>query len=120
MKAGYSARFYNAVLDRSWLLRDCSAPIRIISMPEKTNFHIVQDDLIHPTWGNKARKLDALLPALLRNEVTDVVTVGGLQSAHTSAVASAVALACPGMRTHFIIRGERPAGKIFVKAVRFF
>lgn len=38
------------------------------------SFYIVRDDLIHPLMnGNKARKLDALLPFLEDHSVTDVV-----------------------------------------------
>ena len=37
-------------------------------------FYVVRDDLLHPLVnGNKARKLDALLPLLEDNSVTDVV-----------------------------------------------
>lgn len=38
---------------------------------------------------------------------TDVVTCGGLQSAHTTAVAAACAE--HGIRAHLLVRGERPA-----------
>lgn len=38
---------------------------------------------------------------------TDVVTCGGLQSAHTMAVAAACAE--HGIRAHLLVRGERPA-----------
>jgi len=35
---------------------------------------IIHDDLLHPVLGgNKLRKLDALLPALVQDGVTDVV-----------------------------------------------
>uniref|UniRef100_A0A3N7GDD7 Tryptophan synthase beta chain-like PALP domain-containing protein n=1 Tax=Populus trichocarpa TaxID=3694 RepID=A0A3N7GDD7_POPTR len=50
-------------------------------------FYVVRDDLLHPLVnGNKARKLDALLPLLVDYSVTDVVTCGGCQSAHAAAV----------------------------------
>uniref|UniRef100_A0A2P2QN75 Uncharacterized protein n=1 Tax=Rhizophora mucronata TaxID=61149 RepID=A0A2P2QN75_RHIMU len=47
-------------------------------MPDKgscnPSFFVVRDDLLHPyVNGNKARKLDALLPLLLDHSVTDVV-----------------------------------------------
>ncbi|KAG8077638.1 hypothetical protein GUJ93_ZPchr0007g5496 [Zizania palustris] len=49
-------------------------------------FEVVRDDLLHPLAnGNKARKLDALLPLLRRCGATDVVTCGGCQSAHAAA-----------------------------------
>lgn len=39
-------------------------------------FHVVRDDLLHPLAnGNKARKLDALLPLLHRRGATDIVRV---------------------------------------------
>lgn len=40
-------------------------------------------------------------------QATDIVTCGGLQSAHTLAVAAASAQ--HGKRTHLLVRGERPA-----------
>ena len=41
--------------------------------------YCVRDDLLHPLWGgNKARKLDALLPNLLATpDITDVVRARG-------------------------------------------
>ncbi|OEL35523.1 putative D-cysteine desulfhydrase 2, mitochondrial [Dichanthelium oligosanthes] len=69
-------------------------------------FHVVRDDLLHPLAnGNKARKLDALLPLLRRRGATDIVTCGGCQSAH----AAAVAIHCAewGIRPHILLRGEQ-------------
>ncbi|RLN24746.1 putative D-cysteine desulfhydrase 2, mitochondrial [Panicum miliaceum] len=41
---------------------------------ESPKFHVVRDDLLHPLAnGNKARKLDALLPLLRRRGATDIV-----------------------------------------------
>ncbi|XP_051122201.1 D-cysteine desulfhydrase 2, mitochondrial isoform X2 [Andrographis paniculata] len=71
------------------------------------SFYVVRDDLLHPLVnGNKARKLDALLPLLEDNAVTDVVTCGGCQSAH----AAAVAVSCSerGLKSHLLLRGEEP------------
>ncbi|CAA7395576.1 unnamed protein product [Spirodela intermedia] len=71
------------------------------------SFYVVRDDLLHPVLnGNKARKLDAVMPILQENSVTDVVTCGGCQSAH----AAAVAVACSerGIRPHLLLRGEQP------------
>ncbi|KAG8365995.1 hypothetical protein BUALT_Bualt17G0030000 [Buddleja alternifolia] len=71
------------------------------------SFYVVRDDLLHPLVnGNKARKLDALLPLLEDNAVTDVVTCGGCQSAHTAAVA--VSCAERGLKSHLLLRGEEP------------
>ncbi|XP_025815558.1 putative D-cysteine desulfhydrase 2, mitochondrial isoform X3 [Panicum hallii] len=69
-------------------------------------FHVVRDDLLHPLAnGNKARKLDALLPLLRRRGATDIVTCGGCQSAHAAAVA--VHCAEWGIRSHILLRGEQ-------------
>ncbi|EHA8586939.1 putative D-cysteine desulfhydrase 2, mitochondrial [Cocos nucifera] len=71
------------------------------------SFYMVRDDLLHPLVnGNKARKLDTLLPILQRYSATDVVTCGGCQSAHTAAVA--VCCAERGIRSHLLLRGEQP------------
>uniref|UniRef100_A0A0E0FRN6 Uncharacterized protein n=1 Tax=Oryza nivara TaxID=4536 RepID=A0A0E0FRN6_ORYNI len=95
----------------------------------RPRFEVVRDDLLHPLAnGNKARKLDALLPLLRRRGATDVVrahrciplhpalitscfsnlmvTCGGCQSAH--AAATAVHCAEWGMRPHILLRGEQP------------
>jgi hypothetical protein len=41
---------------------------------KKNHFYVVRDDLLHPIInGNKARKLDGLLPLLQDYSVTDVV-----------------------------------------------
>ncbi|KAF8096389.1 hypothetical protein N665_0309s0016 [Sinapis alba] len=72
-----------------------------------SSFYILRDDLLHPLVnGNKARKLDALLPLLTDLKVTDLVTCGGCQSAHTAAVA--VSCAERGVRSHLLLRGEQP------------
>ena len=71
------------------------------------SFSVVRDDLAHPfLGGNKMRKLDGLWPELSQG-CTDVVTCGGLQSAHTAAVAAVAAE--HGKRAHLLVRGERPA-----------
>ncbi|KAL8534295.1 hypothetical protein ACS0TY_010343 [Phlomoides rotata] len=71
------------------------------------SFYVVRDDLFHPLVnGNKARKLDALLPLLEVNAITDVVTCGGCQSAHAAAVA--VSCAERGIKSHLLLRGEEP------------
>ncbi|XP_037413697.1 putative D-cysteine desulfhydrase 2, mitochondrial [Triticum dicoccoides] len=73
---------------------------------EQGIFNVVRDDLLHPLAnGNKARKLDALLPLLRRRGATDVITCGGCQSAHAAAVA--VHCAELGIRPHLLLRGEQ-------------
>ncbi|XP_031263883.1 D-cysteine desulfhydrase 2, mitochondrial [Pistacia vera] len=70
-------------------------------------FYVIRDDLLHPLVnGNKARKLDGLLPILEDHSVTDVVTCGGCQSAHATAVA--VSCAERGLKCHLLLRGEQP------------
>ncbi|XP_020098967.1 putative D-cysteine desulfhydrase 2, mitochondrial [Ananas comosus] len=74
---------------------------------DSSSFFVLRDDLLHPLAnGNKARKLDALLPLLLRLPATDLVTCGGCQSSHAAAVA--VYCAKRGIRSHLLLRGERP------------
>ncbi|XP_057737748.1 D-cysteine desulfhydrase 2, mitochondrial [Arachis stenosperma] len=70
-------------------------------------FYVVRDDLLHPLInGNKARKLDGLIPLIEDHSVTDVVTCGGCQSAHTAAIA--VLCAERGIASHLLLRGEQP------------
>ncbi|GAB4840487.1 hypothetical protein Ancab_021256 [Ancistrocladus abbreviatus] len=81
------------------------------AMKEQNNkdvsFYVVRDDLLHPLVnGNKARKLDALLPIIEDFSGTDVVTCGGCQSAHAAAVA--VSSAERGITSHLLLRGEAP------------
>ncbi|KVI05648.1 1-aminocyclopropane-1-carboxylate deaminase/D-cysteine desulfhydrase [Cynara cardunculus var. scolymus] len=74
---------------------------------DQSSFYIVRDDLLHPLVnGNKARKLDALLPLVEDHLGTDVVTCGGCQSAHAAAVA--VSCAERGLKAHLLLRGEQP------------
>lgn len=74
---------------------------------DDTSFYILRDDLLHPLVnGNKARKLDGLIPLAEDYSVTDMVTCGGCQSAHAAAVA--VSCAERGLNSHLLLRGERP------------
>ncbi|KAI3696485.1 hypothetical protein L1987_79503 [Smallanthus sonchifolius] len=74
---------------------------------DESSFYIVRDDLLHPLVnGNKARKLDALIPLVEDHSGTDVVTCGGCQSAHAAAVA--VSCAERGLKAHLLLRGEQP------------
>ncbi|KAK9915841.1 hypothetical protein WJX75_005000 [Coccomyxa subellipsoidea] len=98
------------LLAREWMLDVPDTKIRTVpgsKFPE-SRLHIIQDDLLHPILGgNKLRKLDALMPALATAGITDLVTCGGLQSAHTAAVAAVCAER--GITAHLLVRGERPA-----------
>ena len=49
---------------------------RKINLEGSVSFEILQDDLLHPVLGgNKLRKLDAVIPHLLENNITDVVSL---------------------------------------------
>ena len=56
--------------------------------------------------GNKVRKLDLILGQALQTGITDVVTVGGLQSNHCRLTAAACARL--GLRSHVFLRGPDP------------
>lgn len=111
---------WDQILARPWLLSNAATKTTKVGFREGRwrvdeigdfsgpCFHVIRDDLLHPMMGgNKLRKLDAIIPLLQAHEVTDVVTCGGCQSAHTAAVA--VACAEVGMKAHLLLRGERPA-----------
>ncbi|CAN8253705.1 unnamed protein product [Cochlearia groenlandica] len=79
----------------------------VFNRKQRSSFYILRDDLLHPLVnGNKARKLDAFLPLVQHHNVTDLVTCGGCQSAHTASVA--VSCAERGIRSHLLLRGEQP------------
>ncbi|CAL9149608.1 unnamed protein product [Musa hybrid cultivar] len=121
----------SSLLHRQWMLPSPAAPIHSISLSSSSYssdlapvfggpastvevrdfdapfFYLIRDDLLHPLVnGNKARKLDALVPLLRRHSATDLVTCGGCQSAHAAAVA--VCCAERGLRAHLLLRGEQP------------
>ncbi|KAJ8461682.1 hypothetical protein OPV22_034608 [Ensete ventricosum] len=125
-------RRWSSLLHRQWMLPSPAAPIHSISLSKSSSyssdlapalggpastvevsdfdapsFYLIRDDLLHPLVnGNKARKLDALVPLLRRYSATDLVTCGGCQSAH--AAAAAVCCAERGLRAHLLLRGEQP------------
>ncbi|XP_042376864.1 D-cysteine desulfhydrase 2, mitochondrial-like isoform X4 [Zingiber officinale] len=130
----YSNPKPSPLLRRQWMLSSPSAPIHAISFTKpstssftyysnglsvshlrsaeeakpSSSFYLIRDDLLHPLVnGNKARKLDAIIPLILRHAATDLITCGGAQSAHTAALA--VCCAERGMRAHLLLRGEQPA-----------
>ncbi|KAL5984465.1 hypothetical protein ACLOJK_018570 [Asimina triloba] len=77
------------------------------------SFYVVRDDLLHPLVnGNKARKLDALLPLIEDHSVTDVPSfsyVKKLIAKVQHACYAAVSCSERGIRSHLLLRGERPA-----------
>ncbi|XP_042382960.1 D-cysteine desulfhydrase 2, mitochondrial-like isoform X2 [Zingiber officinale] len=130
----YSNSKPSPLLRRQWMLSSPSSPIHAISFTKpstssftyysnglsvshlrsaeeakpSSSFYLIRDDLLHPLVnGNKARKLDAIIPLILRHAATDLITCGGVQSAHTAALA--VCCAERGMRAHLLLRGEQPA-----------
>lgn len=95
-----SRQFLSKLLERKWGLESPATPIQQISVSsvkgidkfsflnntrphlgdemskskQDSSFYILRDDLLHPLVnGNKARKLDALLPLLEDHKVTDLV-----------------------------------------------
>ncbi|KAI7996514.1 hypothetical protein LOK49_LG10G00252 [Camellia lanceoleosa] len=80
------------------------------SMMEKNNpqpsFYVVRDDLLHPLVnGNKARKLDGLLPLVEDHSVTDMT----FSRLHVE-VAKAIRQQWVerGLRSHLLFKGEQP------------
>ncbi|KAG6654888.1 hypothetical protein CIPAW_05G176800 [Carya illinoinensis] len=93
--------FVSKLLDRRWALPNPDTKIH--QDDQNPSFYIVRDDLLHPLVnGNKARKLDGLLPLIEDHSVT----CGGCQSAHAAAVA--VSCAERGLKSHLLLRGEQP------------
>ncbi|KAL4440249.1 hypothetical protein ABPG75_003250 [Micractinium tetrahymenae] len=96
------------LLDRDdWLLPDPAVPVTSIPLGGGARMAVIRDELTHPLLGgNKFRKLDGLWADVV-GQAADVITCGGLQSAHTVAVAAACAER--GRRAQLLVRGERPA-----------
>ncbi|XP_024539891.1 D-cysteine desulfhydrase 2, mitochondrial isoform X1 [Selaginella moellendorffii] len=96
---------------------------------EPHKFRVIRDDLLHPTLGgNKIRKLDAVVPFLKDEEITDVVRTSlffvlsflslkrfqclsgdlwRLSKCSCCCCSSAVACAEHGMSAHLLLRGEK-------------
>ncbi|XP_042376866.1 putative D-cysteine desulfhydrase 2, mitochondrial isoform X6 [Zingiber officinale] len=99
----YSNPKPSPLLRRQWMLSSPSAPIHAISFTKpstssftyysnglsvshlrsaeeakpSSSFYLIRDDLLHPLVnGNKARKLDAIIPLILRHAATDLFIVG--------------------------------------------
>ncbi|RWW18681.1 hypothetical protein GW17_00017319 [Ensete ventricosum] len=94
-------RRWSSLLHRQWMLPSPAAPIHSISLSKSSSyssdlapalggpastvevsdfdapsFYLIRDDLLHPLVnGNKARKLDALVPLLRRYSATDLPEV---------------------------------------------
>ncbi|RRT55338.1 hypothetical protein B296_00048516 [Ensete ventricosum] len=101
-------RRWSSLLHRQWMLPSPAAPIHSISLSKSSSysrdlapalggpastvevsdfdapsFYLIRDDLLHPLVnGNKARKLDALVPLLRRYSATDLVTLFWRLSRH--------------------------------------
>lgn len=92
---------------RAWLTPRPRCELQPLALDDGRTVRLLRDDLLHPlVGGNKLRKLDGLLPHLLADGVTDVVSCGGVQSSHAAAVAAVCAE--NGLRAHLVLRGERP------------
>lgn len=97
----------DTLLERPWWLPDDRVRLDAIRWEQKLEIQVLRDDLLHPVAsGNKVRKLDAWLPLLRDRGITDVVTCGGMHSAHCAAVAALAHEA--GLRPHLLLRGEAP------------
>jgi len=59
--------------------------------------------------GNKVRKLDLILGAAVEQGVTDIITLGGLQSNHCRLTAAACARL--GLGAHLFLRGDDPRAR---------
>ncbi len=107
-RASAAAAVDRLLAARPWLLASPAAPLTPVETAAGARFRVLRDDLAHPFInGNKRRKLDGLWPELARS--TDVVAIGGAQSALLLAVAAAAAEGGGGVRTHLLVRGEAPA-----------
>ncbi|CAM8947618.1 unnamed protein product [Rhodiola kirilowii] len=71
------------------------------------SFYVVRDDLLHPLInGNKARKLDALLPLLEQHGITDVLC----NALFVMQLLNGAGVTCAerGLNSHLLLRGEQP------------
>ena len=108
-----------AWLDDPWLLPTPRVTRTPWEWSTQSTGSVLRDDLLHP-WagGNKLRKLDGLWPRKVLPHITDVVTCGGVQSAHCVAVGALAAQ--HGKRAHLLVRGElpqRPTGHAALSAL---
>ncbi len=97
-------------------------PIELLAQPPEpfeeagVEIFIKRDDLTGGAMsGNKVRKLDFLLADALAQECDTVLTCGDVASNHCRT--ATLAAAQLGMRTHLILRGERPGvadGNLFL------
>ncbi|CAM8947615.1 unnamed protein product [Rhodiola kirilowii] len=74
---------------------------------KEKSFYVVRDDLIHPLInGNKARKLDALLPLLEQHGITDVLC----NALFVMQLLNGTGVTCAerGLNSHLLLRGEQP------------
>jgi len=70
---------------------------------QKLDLWVKRDDLCGLAFsGNKVRKLEFIIPELLKAGHDSVVTIGGIQSNHCRAVATACAMF--GMESHLVLR----------------
>jgi D-cysteine desulfhydrase len=108
-RASSAAAVDRLLAARQWFLASPAAELTPVETAAGARFRVLRDDLTHPFInGNKRRKLDGLWPELAAR-ATDVVALGGAQSALLLAVAAAAAEGGSSVRAHLLVRGEPPA-----------
>ena len=71
---GYWKEIYRILERGPWLLHRPDSIIQKIPLAGRS-LYLVRDDLIHPVYGgNKARKLDGILPRIVLDKATDIVS----------------------------------------------
>lgn len=99
---------HHPALDGPFLLPKVDVRLETIQFDDGEPILTLRDELLDPLCGgNKLRKLDWWWPRLIEAGVTDVITCGGAQSQHATAVA--LQASRHGMRAHLALRGEPPA-----------
>ncbi len=84
--------------------------IQLVDADLPVHLYIKRDDFTGMGFsGNKIRKLEYLLYEAIENDVTDIITTGGIQSNH--ARATAMACAKLGLHAHLLLRGDEQAEK---------
>ncbi|MDO5036711.1 MAG: D-cysteine desulfhydrase family protein [Tissierellia bacterium] len=85
-------------------------PIQFIEADLPVNLYIKRDDMTGlGLSGNKVRKLEYILWQALKDQVTDVITCGAIQSNH--ARATAMACARLGLDCHLFLAGQEAPEK---------
>lgn len=99
------------ILEHKLSLVDLDTPLALLENITqgigKGNLYIKRDDLLgHGLGGNKIRKLEYLLKEAEDQQVTRIITMGGIQSNHARLTASVCAKL--GYPCSLILKGDRP------------